>query len=355
MITPDLIPDEADEWLAASDAHGLDRIFLVAPSSPEERIALDRRRDPRVPVRGVDHGRDGRARPGVRRGARPGGAVPRASPTLPIGVGLGVRTGRQAAEVAGFADAVIVGSAFVRAAESRWRGGRPASWPPNSPRARAPEELQQGDTPATQPQRCHPAADGGRPPARARSRRERDVLAYIPQPAAGGVVPRADPDPRLRAVHHRGHRRRRVVGREAVRRPRRPARPGHRRRGVRRAVRPRRRPALPRQPPTSRPTSARGRPPARPHDLGGRPRHLGRGRARRGRRLDRLPPLRRAAAVLRRRGGARHRRGAGDRPAGQLLQPGAVRQPRPRCRGAWRSTAGSTRAPGSPTRSTASR
>ena len=39
VITPDLIPDEADEWLAASDAHGLDRIFLVAPSSTEERIA----------------------------------------------------------------------------------------------------------------------------------------------------------------------------------------------------------------------------------------------------------------------------------------------------------------------------
>ena len=39
VITPDLIPDEADEWLAASTAHGLDRIFLVAPSSTEERIA----------------------------------------------------------------------------------------------------------------------------------------------------------------------------------------------------------------------------------------------------------------------------------------------------------------------------
>ena len=39
VITPDLIPDEADEWLAASAAHGLDRIFLVAPSSTEERIA----------------------------------------------------------------------------------------------------------------------------------------------------------------------------------------------------------------------------------------------------------------------------------------------------------------------------
>ncbi|OLT22245.1 tryptophan synthase subunit alpha [Pseudonocardia sp. CNS-139] len=39
MITPDLVPEEAGDWLAASDAYGLDRTFLVAPSSSEERIA----------------------------------------------------------------------------------------------------------------------------------------------------------------------------------------------------------------------------------------------------------------------------------------------------------------------------
>jgi tryptophan synthase alpha chain len=38
VITPDLVPDEAEDWLAASDQHGLDRIFLIAPSSSEERI-----------------------------------------------------------------------------------------------------------------------------------------------------------------------------------------------------------------------------------------------------------------------------------------------------------------------------
>ena len=47
----------------------------------------------------------------------------RAITDLPIGVGLGVRTGEQAAQIAGFADAVIVGSAFVSAAEA---GGGPA-------------------------------------------------------------------------------------------------------------------------------------------------------------------------------------------------------------------------------------
>lgn len=40
LITPDLIPDEADEWLAASDAHGLDRTFLVSPSSTDARLAM---------------------------------------------------------------------------------------------------------------------------------------------------------------------------------------------------------------------------------------------------------------------------------------------------------------------------
>ena len=38
-ITPDLTPDEAGEWLAVSDAHGLDRIFLVSPSSTDARLA----------------------------------------------------------------------------------------------------------------------------------------------------------------------------------------------------------------------------------------------------------------------------------------------------------------------------
>ena len=40
MITPDLIPDEADDWLVASEQHDLDRIFLVAPSSTPERLAM---------------------------------------------------------------------------------------------------------------------------------------------------------------------------------------------------------------------------------------------------------------------------------------------------------------------------
>jgi tryptophan synthase alpha chain len=112
LITPDLIPDEADDWLAASDTHGLDRIFLIAPSSTEERIV--RTADATTgflyasAVMGVTGARDtvGTAAAGLVARAR-------AHTDLPVGVGLGVRSGEQAAEIAGFADAVIVGSALV--------------------------------------------------------------------------------------------------------------------------------------------------------------------------------------------------------------------------------------------------
>src|SRR5690554_4980440 len=40
LITPDLLPDEAEEWLAAAEAHDLDRVFLVSPSSTDQRLAM---------------------------------------------------------------------------------------------------------------------------------------------------------------------------------------------------------------------------------------------------------------------------------------------------------------------------
>lgn len=117
MITPDLVPDHDDGWREAARRHGLDRIFLIAPSSTEERIAKTAAASSgflyAASVMGVTGARDevASAAPEVVLRAR-------AHTDLPIGVGLGVRSGAQAAEIAGFADAVIVGSAFVsRAAE----------------------------------------------------------------------------------------------------------------------------------------------------------------------------------------------------------------------------------------------
>lgn len=124
VITPDLIPDEAQNWLAAADAHDLDRIFLVAPSSTDQRVASTAAASRGFlyasSVMGVTGARDS-----VSTAAATLVARARAfAPELPVGVGLGVRDGAQAAEVAGFADAVIVGSAFVTAASDSTTGVR---------------------------------------------------------------------------------------------------------------------------------------------------------------------------------------------------------------------------------------
>jgi len=113
LVTPDLIPDEAGEWLAASDAHQLDRTFLVSPSSTDARLAMTVARCRgfvyATAVMGVTGARDQTSAAAPALVARV-----RAVTDLPVGVGLGVRDGAQAAEVGSFADAVIVGSALVR-------------------------------------------------------------------------------------------------------------------------------------------------------------------------------------------------------------------------------------------------
>jgi tryptophan synthase alpha chain len=114
LITPDLIPDEADEWIRVSDEHGLDRIFLVAPSSTPERLAATA-----AASRGFVYAASTMGVTGARD------AVSDAAPELvrrvrevsdiPVGVGLGVRSREQAAEIGSYADGVIVGSALVTA------------------------------------------------------------------------------------------------------------------------------------------------------------------------------------------------------------------------------------------------
>jgi tryptophan synthase alpha chain len=114
MITPDLIPEEADEWFEASDAHRLDRIFLVAPSSTPERLATTVEAS-----RGFVYAASTMGVTGARD------AVSSAAPELvrrvkevsdiPVGVGLGVRSREQAAQIGAYADGVIVGSALVSA------------------------------------------------------------------------------------------------------------------------------------------------------------------------------------------------------------------------------------------------
>ena len=125
LITPDLTPNEADDWMAASDAHGLDRIFLVAPSSSDERIVSTARACRgwvyATAVMGVTGARQSTSSAAPELVAR----LRDLAPDVLVGVGLGVSNGDQAAEVGAFADGVIVGSAFVRTLLAAEDAGRP--------------------------------------------------------------------------------------------------------------------------------------------------------------------------------------------------------------------------------------
>ncbi len=112
-ITPDLIPDEAEEWLAAARHADIDTVFLVAPSSTDDRLALTAEASRGFIYAASTMGVTG-TRDKVSGAAEALVARLRRVTQLPIAVGLGVSNRDQAAEVAGFADGVIVGSAFVR-------------------------------------------------------------------------------------------------------------------------------------------------------------------------------------------------------------------------------------------------
>ena len=123
LITPDLIPDEAAEWIAASERTGLDRVFLAAPTSSDARVrqAVDASRGfvYAVSTMGITGARsdvDEAARTLVARLGEAG------SPASCVG--LGISTAKQVAEVLEYADGAIVGSALVKALAD---GGVPAA------------------------------------------------------------------------------------------------------------------------------------------------------------------------------------------------------------------------------------
>ncbi|WP_269928222.1 tryptophan synthase subunit alpha [Kocuria massiliensis] len=114
IITPDLVPDEAGEWLEASDRHGLDRIFLAAPSSTVERLEMISRASSgfvyAVSVMGVTG-----ARSSVSDVAEKLVADLRTAGAANVCVGLGVSRREHVEEIGQYADGVIVGTALVRA------------------------------------------------------------------------------------------------------------------------------------------------------------------------------------------------------------------------------------------------
>jgi tryptophan synthase alpha subunit len=93
--------------------HDIDRVFMVAPSSTPARIAAIVGVTTGFVYAASTMGVTG-ARTTVSSGAHDLVSRTREHTSLPIAVGLGVSTGDQAAEIAAYADGVIVGSAFVR-------------------------------------------------------------------------------------------------------------------------------------------------------------------------------------------------------------------------------------------------
>lgn len=120
VLTVDLPPEEADELVSCLGRREIDPIFLLAPTSPPERIALICGRARGfvyyVSLKGVT----GAARLDVADVGRQLDRI-RASTTLPIAVGFGVRDADSAAAVARVADAVVVGSALVGRVEQLLR------------------------------------------------------------------------------------------------------------------------------------------------------------------------------------------------------------------------------------------
>jgi tryptophan synthase alpha chain len=108
-----LTPEESGAWTAAAQAAGLETVFLVAPSSPVERIDKVAEVTTGFIYAASTMGVTGaRASVGVR--AHELVDRIRARSTSPVAVGLGVSAPDQAREVAAYADGVIVGSAFIR-------------------------------------------------------------------------------------------------------------------------------------------------------------------------------------------------------------------------------------------------
>lgn len=113
LIVPDLPPEEGGELEEPAQRHGLDLIYLLAPTSSDERIELVARRSSGfiylVSVAGVTG-----ARKGLPSGLEAFISRVRAKATLPLCVGFGISTAEQARRVASMADGVIIGSRIVQ-------------------------------------------------------------------------------------------------------------------------------------------------------------------------------------------------------------------------------------------------
>ncbi len=124
VITPDLTIEESGRWLEATNKHGINPIYVVAPSTSNARLAQVTSKTSGFVYAASVMGVTG-ARSDISVDASALVARVKESTKLPVAVGLGVSTGAQAKQVAAYADGVIVGSAFIKlllSAESEQAG-----------------------------------------------------------------------------------------------------------------------------------------------------------------------------------------------------------------------------------------
>lgn len=113
VITPDLTIDESAEWITKTSENTVDRIYVVAPSTSDDRLRKVAQATSGFIYAASLMGVTG-TRSALSGSAKELVARLRKVTTLPIAVGLGVSNAEQAREIASFADGVIVGSAFIK-------------------------------------------------------------------------------------------------------------------------------------------------------------------------------------------------------------------------------------------------
>ena len=113
VITPDLTIEESERWLSATDKSQINPIYVVAPSTKDDRLAQVTSKTGGFVYAASLMGVTG-TRNSVSTGAADLVARVRKVTDLPISVGLGVSTREQAKSLAAYADGVIVGSAFIK-------------------------------------------------------------------------------------------------------------------------------------------------------------------------------------------------------------------------------------------------
>jgi tryptophan synthase alpha chain len=120
-IIPDLPPDEAGDLIRYAGKRRLDTIFLLAPTSTEERIKKVSRASSGfiyyVPITGITG-----SKLSIDQAIEAQVARIRNESGKPVAVGFGISTPEEASTISGFADGVIVGSAIVKRIENSGEG-----------------------------------------------------------------------------------------------------------------------------------------------------------------------------------------------------------------------------------------